>query len=213
MARFRQAGAAALLGLALAAGCAPEAPYLADSSYGFGPSQRVYDLRFQPGGADLAAGELARMQAALAALELRQGDAIHVRLGLTGEAELDRARTLTAAAAVAGTPAAVQVLGSAASPLGGGRYDVALVEVVRNARLKVNCPTPAPEDTWSAQASLAEPPTGCTNAWNIAQMAALPSDLIAPRELAGSDGVTSVAAVERYRADRVKATTLDGAGN
>jgi type IV pilus biogenesis protein CpaD/CtpE len=77
------------------------------------------------------------------------------------------------------------------------------VEVVRNGRFRVMCSTPAP-DTWTAEEAAAEPPPGCSNALNLANMAARPRDLITPRELRGSEANAAGAAVERYRLDEIK---------
>ena len=197
-------GGLAVAALTALAGCETgTVPYVAKSSYNIGPSERLYEIRFQAGGADLASGELIWMQETLSTLGLRTGDDIFVRLGITGNEDLDQARVATAAAAVAGTPARVQVLGSPASPLGAGRFDAALVEVVRNGRFRVMCSTPAP-DTWTAEEAAAEPPPGCSNALNLANMAARPRDLITPRELRGSEANAAGAAVERYRLDEIK---------
>lgn len=197
-------GGLAVAALTALAGCDSQpVPFIANSSYSLGPSERLFELSFQSGGADLASGELIWMQDTLSTLGLRAGDDIFVRLGITGNETLDQARVATAAAAVAGTPARVQVLGSPASPLGAGRFDAALVEVVRNGRLRVICPTPAP-DTWTPEAAAAEPPPGCSNALNRANMAALPSDLTSPRQLRGSEANAAGAAVERYRLDQIK---------
>jgi type IV pilus biogenesis protein CpaD/CtpE len=122
---------------------------------------------------------------------------------VTGNEALDEGRLATAAAVVAGTPARVRIFGTEPSPLGAGTADIAVVEVIRNGRIVVVCPTPA-IDSWERDRLLVNPPVACANALNIAKMAARPRDLVAPGTLRGSDGITSVAAVDRYRTDTVK---------
>jgi hypothetical protein len=197
-------GGLTIAALTALAGCETgTVPFVPMSSYNVGPSERLYELNFQAGGPDLASGELIWMQDTLATLGLRAGDDIFVRLGVTGNEVLDQGRVATAAAAVAGTPARGQVRGSPASPFGSGRYDAALVEVGRNGRLRVMCPTPAP-DTWLPEETFSDPPPGCSNALNRANMAARPRDLTVPRELRGSEANAAGAAVERYRLDQIK---------
>lgn len=209
--------ASALLAAALiaAAGCVPAPPYIPTSSYETGPSRLAFSVYFQPGRPELAGGELARVQDLLRSLELRAGDDIAVSIGVTGRVPLDEGRLAAASAAVAGTPARVRVFGTEPSPLGRGTSDIAVVEVVRNGRIRVVCPTPI--DTWERDRLLVDPPVACANALNIANMAARPADLVAPRRLQGSEGTATVAAVDRYRTDRVKAIAnldaMNGGGN
>jgi type IV pilus biogenesis protein CpaD/CtpE len=212
--RPRLGGLACAALVAALAGCATEnVPYIARSHYSTGPSETAYALYFQRGAVDLEGGELLRMQDILRSLELRRGDDILVRLAVTGSEPLDEGRLATAAAAVAGTPARVRVVGSAASPLGAGRTDIAVVEVVRNGRIRVICPTPA-IDSWERDRLAVMPPVACANALNIAEMAANPRDLVSPRQLVGSNGVVAAEAVERYRLDQVKQPDpIDSTGN
>ena len=191
------------IALAVLAGCAQEyrPPYIAKSSYDVGPSTRFYDLEFVRGSVDLSIGELQRMRAILQDLEVKSGDDIIVRLGVTGNEEINQGRVASAAAAVGGTQARVRVLSSDPSPLGAN--NLALVEVVRYGRLRVICPSLA-IDSWEEDTIGVNPPPACTNALNRAEMAANPRDLISPRELRGSEAIASIGAIERYRADRVK---------
>jgi type IV pilus biogenesis protein CpaD/CtpE len=186
------------------AGCTPAPPFIPDSSYETGPSRLGFSLYFRPGSSDLAGGEFTRVQELLRSMDLRTGDDIAVSIGVTGRVVLDEGRLVSASAAVAGTPARVRVFGTEPSPLGQGTSDIAVVEVVRNGRIRVVCPTPA-IDTWERDRLLVDPPVLCANALNIANMAARPADLVAPRSLQGSEGVASVAAVDRYQNDQVKA--------
>lgn len=197
--------------LAVLAGCATPsvttttepAPFIARSSFETGPSDIAFAMSFARGSTDLATGELLRMQDILRSMELRTGDDIAVRIAITGDVPLDEGRLVSAAAAVAGTPARVRVFGSPVTPLGGNRVDVALVEVVRYGRIRLICPTPA-IDSWEVDRLAVDPPVACTNALNIANMAANPRDLVTPRPFGGVDATVSVAAVERYRTDQVK---------
>jgi len=189
--------------LAALAACTPEPPFIPDSSYRTGPSEMAFSLYFQQGSAQVRAGEAARIREILRDLGVRAGDDISVRIGVTGSETLDEGRLATAAAVVAGTPARVRIFGTDPSPLGTGTAHIAVVEVIRNGRIVVVCPTPA-IDSWERDRLLVDPPVACANALNIANMAARPRDLVAPGSLRGSDGVTSAAAVVRYRTDAVK---------
>lgn len=201
--------AAVLLAMA---GCTPEPPHIPHSSYETGPSQLAFAVYFRQGHSDLAAGEVARIREVLDTLALRPGDDVSVRVGVTGRPALDDGRIAAAAAAVTGTPARVRVVGTEPAPLGDGFADVGVIDVVRNGRIRVVCPTPA-IDSWERDRLLVDPPVACANALNIANMAARPADLVAPRRLQGSEGVASAAAVDRYRADEVKAiANLDSMG-
>lgn len=200
-ARLGLAAAAALVALA---GCVPEPAYIPHASYETGPSQLAFAVYFRQGQPDLAAGEVARVREVLQTLQLRPGDDISVRVGVTGRQALDDGRIAAAAAALTGTPARVRVVGTEPAPLGDGFADVGVIDVVRNGRIRVVCPTPA-IDSWERDRLLVDPPVACSNALNIANMAARPADLVAPRSLRGSGGVVSAAAVDRYRADQVKA--------
>ena len=196
--RARLLMAAALVALM---GCVPEPPHIPHSSYATGPSQLAFAVYFRRGDADLPATEVARVREVLRGLELRAGDDIAVRLGVTGHEALDDGRIAAAAAAVTGTPARVRVVGTEPAPLGDA--DVGVIEVVRQGRIRVICPTPA-IDSWERDRLLVDPPVACANALNIANMAARPADLVAPRSLRGSDAAVTIGAVERHRTDRVK---------
>lgn len=199
--------------LAALAACTPEPPFIPDSSYRTGPSELAFSLYFRQGSAELNAGEVARTREILGDMGLRAGDDIAVRIGITGSEALDEGRIAAAAAVVAGTPARVRVFGTDPSPLGTGTSDIAVIEVIRNGRIVVVCPTPA-IDSWERDRLLVDPPVACANALNIANMAARPRDLVAPGRLRGSDGITSVAAVERYRTDTIKEPApLDSIGD
>jgi type IV pilus biogenesis protein CpaD/CtpE len=199
--------------LAALAACTPAPPFIPDSSYRTGPSEIAFSLYFRQGSAEVSAGEVARTREILGDMGLRAGDDISVRIGVTGNEALDEGRLATAAAVVAGTPARVRIFGTEPSPLGAGTADIAVVEVIRNGRIVVVCPTPA-IDSWERDRLLVNPPVACANALNIAKMAARPIDLVAPGSLRGSDAITSVAAVDRYRTDTVKEPVeLDTIGN
>ncbi len=209
---MRLSGLAGAALVALAA-CTPEPEFIPRSSYETGPSQIAFAMHFRQGQSDLEGVEIARIRGLLRDLELRAGDDIAVRIGVTGRDAVDNARVAAAAAAVTGTPARVRVMGTDPAPLGSDRVDVGVIEVVRNGRLRVVCQTPA-IDSWERDRLLVDPPVACANALNIANMAANPRDLVAPRPMTGSHAATTIRAVERYRTDQVKqpARVIGGTG-
>jgi type IV pilus biogenesis protein CpaD/CtpE len=103
------------------------------------------------------------------------------------------------------TPARVRLV-AVSSTLGSDmRADVARVEVVQYNRLLIRCPG-NPAAAYEVTTPL--PNDGCSNAINLANQAEELRDLTAPRDFRGSDGVTAVTAVERYRRGEVITTPL-----
>lgn len=198
---LRHAAVPALL-LLLAACDTTQPPFIPAVDFDQQPASVTFQLNFVRGSAALAPGEATRLSRTLGDLGVRKGDDIIVRIGPSGNAALDQARASAAAAALAGTPAHVRVIGSGQHPLGSGPAALALVEVTRFGTVRVVCPTPM--DAWETDRLLVSPPVGCSNAVNLAEMAARPQDLISPRPLRGSGGAVSAAAVLRHDQDKVK---------
>ena len=111
--------------------------------------------------------------------------------------------------AFAGTPARLQVVASPELGRATGRRRASSL-VQRNGRLVVTCPNSALEHLGArlphADAAGSAAPTRSTSR-DMAARAARPDR--AARGCGGSDGVASVGAVERYRADKVKVIKLD----
>lgn len=198
---LRHAAVPALL-LLLAACDTTQPPFIPAADFDQQPASVTVQLNFVRGSATLAPGEATRLSRTLSDLGVRKGDDIVVRIGPSGDAALDQARASAAAAALAGTPAHVRVIGSGQHPLGSASSALALVEVTRFGTVRVVCPTPM--DAWETDRLLVSPPVGCSNAVNLAEMAAHPQDLITPKPLRGSRGAVSAAAVLRHDQDKVK---------
>jgi type IV pilus biogenesis protein CpaD/CtpE len=79
------------------------------------------------------------------------------------------------------------------------------VQVIRYDRIRVSCPPMA----LSAELTTPLPPAGCSNAVNVAEMAYEKRDLIAPRELRGSEAGIAAAAEQRHRAGKVLTLPID----
>ena len=77
--------------------------------------------------------------------------------------------------------------------------------MVQYNRLLIRCPgNPAA----SYELTTPLPNDGCSNAINLADMADEVRDLTDPRDFHGSEGVTSVTAIERHREGKVITTPL-----
>lgn len=175
----------------------------AGAEYRADPSAVQHNMFFQPGRAELARGESARMTSVLKSLVLRPSDDILVNMGSTGFETLDRQREAAAIRAVSGTPARIRLVARPGFPLAAPDNDVVLVQVNRYSQVRVICPSMG-RDFNDSQFFRDQLTVGCTNAVNIANMAAEARDLTAPRQMQGSDGVAAVQAVERYRAGRIR---------
>jgi type IV pilus biogenesis protein CpaD/CtpE len=169
-------------------------------------SRASTDLYFQPGSSALRSGEPGRLQGFLSRQLLTPQTDILIRVGSTGSPVLDARRRGTLKATMPRTPARVRLVRFDASELGQDlRTDLAQVEVVQYDRLNIKCPgNPAA----SYELTTPLPNQGCSNAINLASEAEHIRDLTAPRDFGGSDGVTAVTAVERYRLGQVITTPL-----
>ncbi len=201
-------GALVLAAFALA-GCVDNLPgSYTQAEYQADPSQLQHDIYFQPGSAKLANGERERLNTALRNLLLRPDDDILVHLASTGSEVLDAQRVATARSAVSGTRARVRIVAPSGFNLVDPYPDVGLVQVMRYSRVIVKCPNQGADfndDAFRRSELL----MGCVNAANIANMADEKRDLTAPGEMEGTDRFTGLAAVERYREDRVKQPAVD----
>jgi len=170
--------------------------YVADSA------TAQHDLYFAPDSAALAPGQVEALRSFLGSLVLGVGDDVILNVGRTETPVLNAQRlaTLHRAMAQVATPARVRFVSPPGFVNSDSRSDVVLVQVQRYNRIKVVCPSlQVPGEL----ATPLPPMTACANGFNIAAMAADPRDLIAPGRLDGSDD-GAVAAVQRYRADKVK---------
>lgn len=168
-------------------------------------SRAKTDLYFQPGGSALRPGEAGRLHSFLSTQLLSPETDILIRVGSTGSPVLDARRRGTLKASMPRTPARVRLV-RFDSELGRDlRADLAEVEVVQYDRLNILCPgNPAA----SYELTTPLPNQGCSNAINLALEADRIRDLTAPRDFHGSEGVTSVGAVERLREGKVITTPL-----
>ncbi|MFO1143322.1 MAG: CpaD family pilus assembly lipoprotein [Amaricoccus sp.] len=168
-------------------------------------SRAKTDLYFQPGGSALRPGEAGRLHSFLSSQLLSPETDILIHVGSTGSPVLDARRRGTLKASMPRTPARVRLV-RFDSELGQDlRTNVAQVEVVQYDRINILCPgNPAA----SYELTTPLPNQGCSNAINLALEADQIRDLTAPRDFHGSDGVTSVGAVERLREGKVITTPL-----
>jgi type IV pilus biogenesis protein CpaD/CtpE len=198
----------ALLGLAalLVAGCEAQplgffdrAEYRADRVAG------PYTLYFQPDSDALAVGEAERLTSYLRTLALRPDQDIVLELGKSGSAVLDGRRLLTLNRAFASTRARVRVILPREDEVPETVSNAVRLTVVRYDLIVVDCPPLAQPD----ELTTAMPPLGCSNAVNLAEMAANKRELIEPGELRGSESGISAAAVLRHREGKVITLPID----
>lgn len=173
------------------------------------PPEAQFTVAFVAGTPELAPGQAAMMRSRLAALALAPGDEVVITYGITGNAALDRSRAAVLRDAAGLTPGRVRIFAGEAELGADLMRNSAVVEVQRYGRLTVVCPGTA-LNTWQLDNDARLPAgLGCTNAINRATQASVPRDLLQPRRLSGSDGVTSADAIKRYREDEVKFIPLD----
>lgn len=170
-----------------------------------GPAVFDIDASFRPGSTELTAEEAGLLRQRVVNTLVRPQDQILIYVGTTGVPEVDAARQASARAALTGVPGRQQVI---PLPQGSPDFgpDLVAIQVRRNASLVVGCPNQGTDfvDQAYGRDTLT---MGCTNAINIASMANNPRELASPGRLVGSDASASVGAVNRYRADEVKAYT------
>jgi type IV pilus biogenesis protein CpaD/CtpE len=208
--------ATALAAAALASGCAfqPIGSF-ERPEYRVQAAQGQYNVSFMPTTAELAPGEQERLGTFVRGLALRDMDEVLLTVGESGSVELNRARAAAVASTVeASGPARALVVDSRRIAQAPPSANVVFVQPLRRGQLLVACPS-AYLDDLEAQFAARVPPMNCSNEANLAHMASRPADLIAPRALGPSEGVTSAAAVARHRQDRVKSpgTVTTSAGN
>lgn len=157
-------------------------------------------VSFGLGGATLAPGEVARLDAHLRDALLGPRDDVVLYIGQSGSRRLDAARLAALGKVLPPTRARVRVI---TAPEAAGVEvgpDGIMVRMVSYGRITVECPgntagpleltTPLPEMT-------------CSNAFNRATMAANPRDLIAPEAFGGTPAGVSAAAVRQQRDGKV----------
>lgn len=209
---FRKGAAAALAALLLSGCVALPIGTFDDATVTPGPVQVRQGFYFQHGAPLLLPGEAERMNRVLRELALRSQDEVILTFGATGSDDLDHQRIAAMQGIIASNPARLSVIGPLAEAPDPDRPDVVLLQVRLFNRLLVTCPVngvPISEEALNPQV----PGYGCANTVNVAEMAAKKGDLTAPRRLTGSDGVTSVRAVERYRAGEVTIAPLETTTN
>jgi type IV pilus biogenesis protein CpaD/CtpE len=204
---LRTAALAMASALALAACEQQPVGSFRNAEYVVGDPQPLQTVYFNPGSPSLRSGEVSRLQTFLGGQLLTADDDILVYVGGTGSRVLDARRRGTMMHSLPRTPARVRLVAAPQSELGSDlRVDAAQVKVVHYNKIVVECPgNPAGPDELTTPL----PEIGCSNAYNRATMAVEKRDLIAPRTLTGSDGVTGAAAMQRYREDKVKVIPLD----
>jgi type IV pilus biogenesis protein CpaD/CtpE len=203
---FHRSVLAAALAAAALAGCAFQPIGTFErADYRVQAAQGIVDLRFVPGTAELDTGEAARLAEFVQGLALRNWDDVLLTFGPSGSGALDGARleATRRAVAEAAAPVRLNVVTTRNASRLNPNADSVLVEALRNGQLLVACPSAYADSIDEAYASRL-PSMTCSNAANLAYMAATPRDLIDPRALGPSDGATSSAAVIRYRQDRIK---------
>ena len=104
-----------------------------------GAAQAHHDVRFTPGCTRLAPGEATRLAAFIREIGLRRGDDIVVRMGSTGSDRRDRERRQSLRRAISPGPARLQLTAQTGFSRQDPRHNVALVQVIRHDRLRVDC--------------------------------------------------------------------------
>ena len=160
-------------------------------------TQAQTDLFFQPGSSHLANGEVTRLRSFLAGLALQPTDDVIVDVPSSGSPTVDARRYAAARNAVGNVPARVRVEPRPGFATTEPRPDAGFVQVIRYDQLVVDCENSG-KTAFDIEYRTPIPPMGCSNAVNLANMAAERRDLVAPRQLKPMDARTSVAAMERY---------------
>jgi type IV pilus biogenesis protein CpaD/CtpE len=197
---------AALAGLVLLAGCEYQPIGTFDRpEYRVQPaSQGLLGLRFLPGSDRLAPGEEERLAGFLASMASLELDDVLLSTSPSGWPMLDRTRLRVVSGVVeaAGLPATLLAVDDRTPERPLPPADVVLVETLRTGQLLVACPSPyldREEDLYAARM----PQMNCSNAANLAHMAAQRRDLIEPRRLGRMPASLDAAAVGRLRAGQV----------
>ncbi len=175
-----------------------------------------YTAYFETDRADLDPAERARLEQFLRLLPPPEGTVVRIRghaderLGEVYNADLAARRARSVAAIFAGAGYAdvrlsTVAFGEAVPPRAEGWEAARRVDVTVQVPMITlpECPDwSAPSDLAAGNSPMSQ--LGCANALNLAAMIADPADLVEGRPLAGADGTREAAAVERYRADKVK---------
>ena len=175
-----------------------------------GAAQAHHDVRFTPGCTRLAPGEATRLAAFIREIGLRRGEDIVVHMGRTGSDRRDRERRENLRRAISPGPARLQLTAQTGFSRQDPRHNVALVQVIRHDRLRVDC-----KQGGYSKSDLAFrmpfPVLNCANPANLAHMAAEKRDLTSPRQLGPAGAEPAAGAVRRQRAGEVRTVPLDSA--
>ena len=154
------------------------------------------ELAFAPGSANLAQGELRKLDAWVLSGSIRPAD--RVAVAAAGPPRLAEQRTAAVSRELLRYGIVTQTLALDAVPANG-----AILSVGRYAVTLPTCPN------WSQSLSYEftnafSSNYGCANAINLGLMVASPGDLVSGRSLTGADAQLAAEAVKRYLDDRVK---------
>jgi pilus assembly protein CpaD len=155
------------------------------------------ELAFAPGSANLAQGELRKLDGWVLTGSIRPAD--RVAVAAAGPPRLAEQRAATVSRELLRYGIVTQTLALD----GGVPANGAILSVGRYAVTLPTCPN------WSQTLSYEftnafSSNYGCANTTNLGLMVASPADLVSGRTLAPADGQPTVAAVQRYMTDRVK---------
>jgi len=165
-------------------------------------AQAHHDVRFTPGCTRLAPGEATRLAAFIKEIGLRRGDDIVVSMGRTGSDRRDRERRESLRRAISPGPARLQLSAPTGFSRQDPRHDVALIQVIRHDRLRVDCKQGGYSESDLAF-RMPFPVLNCANPSNLAFMAADTRDLTRPRQLGPARGEPAASAIRRQRASEV----------
>jgi len=166
-------------------------------------ASRNYTLRFAPGSASLARGEVEHLDRLVASGEIGGHD--RITISPAGPPALAARRSETVAAVMLNHGMTV-----AAARLGVVPPDSAILEVERYLVSLPPCPNwskPPSSDFTNMRMSN----FGCATATNFGEMVANPADLAGGRPLGMAAGAPAAAAIARYNADKVVLPTANSA--
>lgn len=170
--------------------------------------QAHHDVRFTHGCTSLATGEEARLAAFIRDIEPRGTDDIVVSMGSTGSPRRDRERRQSLLSAIDAGPASVKLTGMPGFSRRDARENVALVQVIRHDRLRVDYKNGGYNQN-DLLYRMPFPTLNCANPSNLAHMAVDKRDLTRPRGLGPARGEPTGSAVGRQRAGEVHTVPLD----
>ena len=170
--------------------------------------QAHHDVHFTPGCTRLAKGEGARLAAFIKEIEPGRTDDIVVRMVSTGSSRRDRERRQSLLSALDAGNARVQLTTMPAVDRGNSGENVALVQVNRHDRTRVDCKNGGYSEN-DLLYRMPFPVLNCANPSNLAHMAAEPRDLTRPRALGPARGEPAGSAIRRQREGEIETVPLD----